>query len=422
MPRKVVFRKKQNKSTKQSKPPKSVEREVTIIGKALRGLGALGGGLAGGMLGQPAFGSAAGHGLGAALSKWMGYGDYTVSKNSITQRSSATIPAMHSNNQTVVVRHREFLTSIQGSNAFTVQQAFILNPGVNSTFPWLSGIADRFQEYKVLGMVYHYVPTSGTFNGSTAALGSVMFQTSYRATDVAPLSKAEMLNEYWASETVPYETLAHPIECDPKENPFAVHYVRNSNATGVIEPLMYDLAKTFVATSGMTNTDVVGDIWVTYEIELKKPLVASPVVAIPTYLSITFDNFTFADLFSNPYTVFTGDASTFSFSGNNITFPNAVQKYAVTLRLTAALITQTGSPSWGWPNPVVISGPGIVTNIDTVTSNIGDVMFNALLLSSANAIFYQFGVSTTGSCVVSVPSYSATIADPSALVVSITPF
>jgi membrane-bound metal-dependent hydrolase YbcI (DUF457 family) len=150
-------------------------------------------------MGQAGLGGSAGHGLGAALSKWLGYGDYTVAKNSIVQRSSASIPVMHSANQSVVIRHREFVTSIQGSTAFTVQNQLVLNPGILETFPWLSGIADRFQEYKVLGLVYHYVPTSGTFNGSSAALGSVMFQTTYRATDTAPTSKAEMLNEYWAS-------------------------------------------------------------------------------------------------------------------------------------------------------------------------------------------------------------------------------
>lgn len=292
-PRRLVVQPKKGK--KQKKPTTS--EEIGFIGKALRGLGSLGGSTLGALVGAPGAGGAVGSSLGAAMSKWLGAGDYTVGKNTLVQRASANIPMMHNTGQTVTVRHREFIGSINGSANFEVKYALPLNPGMAATFPWLSKIASRFQEYEFKGLVFHYVPTSGTFNGSTAALGTVMLQTTYRSTDAAPTSKVEILNEYCANETVPFETMVHPIECDPRENPFAVHYVR-AGATVGSEPLMYDIGTTFVATQGMFDTGVVGDLWATYEVELKKPLITSSVLASASYYARTFGGPTSSSFFS----------------------------------------------------------------------------------------------------------------------------
>jgi hypothetical protein len=255
------------------------KQEVTAIGQALRALGGLGGGYAGSYLGNPGLGAAAGTGFGAMVSKWLGQGDYTVSANSLLNsvRPDGTIPSMHKDGQSIVVRHKEFLGEITGSTAYTVQKRFSINPGDPSTFPWLAAIAAQYTEYKVRGMIYHYIPTSGMAVSTTnPALGSVMIQTSYRATEDAPVSKVEMMNEYWATEARPSEAFCHPIECDPKENPFNVQYIRSASVASTENVLMYDLGVTTVATSGCpASGNVLGDLWCTYEIELKKPKLAN---------------------------------------------------------------------------------------------------------------------------------------------------
>jgi hypothetical protein len=236
------------------------------------------------MLGVPMAGGSLGTSLGGALSRWLGAGDYAVGSNTVVQRSlkaASSIPSMHNDAQSIVVRHKEYLGEVRSSQAFSVQQSFPLNPGDVTTFPWLNGIAVRFQEFKIRGMVFHYIPTSGSAVSSlNAALGSVMLQTSYRATDVPPGSKVELLNEYCSNEVVPCESMAHPIECDPKENPFNVMYVRSGALPTGENLLMYDLGITHLAVSGCQTTgNPIGDLWVTYEIELKKPLIASNVTS-----------------------------------------------------------------------------------------------------------------------------------------------
>lgn len=296
----------QPQSKNKSKKAKVKQQELTRLGSALRALGGLGGGAVGGLIGMPSAGASVGSGLGAALSKWLGSGDYQVSSNSMvsSMKASGSIPLMHKNDQSVMVRHKEFIGEIKSSVDFKVQYSLELNPGMADTFPWLSNIARNYQEYRFKGVIFHYVPTSGSAVASTNnALGSVMMQTSYRATDTPPDSKRELLNEYWSTETAPFETTCHPIECNPSENPFNIQYVRQVALPEGDNLLMYDLGVTHVAVSGQQANDVVlGDLWVTYEVELKKPIlysnVTSPGIALfgfDTPDSTTVKNGTYLD-------------------------------------------------------------------------------------------------------------------------------
>lgn len=323
----VKIMKKNNKSAKRNTnaaaaqaAKKKKNQEMTVLGGALRSLGGLGGAALGGLFGAPSFGSAAGTSLGAAISKWLGSGDYEVSQNSVVTKASTSVPMMHKTDQSVIIRNREFIGAISGASSFTNQLSLPLNPGMSQTFPWLSGVAARFQEYKIRGLVFHYVPTSGTaVSGTNSALGSVMFQTSYRATDSAPTSKAELLNEYWSSESVPSEAFCHPIECDPKENPFNVQYVRTENIPAEDSRLMYDLGTTYVAVAGQQGTNTVGDLWVTYEVELKKPVTSSNVTLLSPTMSAVFTSPTSATVFPSTYTA-TGSITVASVAAKTITF------------------------------------------------------------------------------------------------------
>lgn len=280
------------KSVAKKKTTKRAKDEVTRLGSALRTLGGLGGGALGNVFGYAEEGRGIGNSLGATISRWLGSGDYAVSSNSLVQRvgaGSPAIPAMHKTGQAITVRHKEFVCSVKGSIGYAVQRFFLLQPGDSNTFPWLSGLASRYQQYRIKGMVFHYVPTSGTaVSGSNPALGAVMLQTSYRVNDTPPTSKAEMMNEYWASEAAPSESFCHPIECDPRENPFSVHYIRDAPVPANDSPMMYDIGVTYVATQGMPGDgNIVGDLWVTYEIELTKPMVLSSVTGNVGYTVIS---------------------------------------------------------------------------------------------------------------------------------------
>jgi len=380
------------------------KKEMTRLGSALRALGGLGGGALGSFIGQPAMGTSLGTSLAASLSKWLGSGDYAVSSNSIVQRTlngSDSIPAMHNTGQSITVRHKEFLGEIRGSTTFTVQQEFSLNPGLSTTFPWLNDIAKKFQEYRVKGMVFHYVPTSGSAVSTTnPALGSVMLQTTYRASDTAPASKVEMLNEYWSSEACPCEAFAHPIECDPKENPFSTQYVRGGLIPATDNILMYDLGKTFVATSGMPATgNVVGDLWITYEIELRKPVLNSSVSESQEWAKWSGLAPTNSSMFGTTTIVNTGNLP-ISITNNVVTFPKgAVGRW---------LFTYYANPLTDFTGTNLASAPTLVNCFPAFIDATATAAHKGSQLSGADAggCYMLQGISIVDPAVVATVTFS----------------
>jgi hypothetical protein len=184
---------------------------------------------------------------------------------------------MHNSGQSIIVRHKEFVGDVYSSTGvpsiFGVHAEYVLNPGLSGSFPWLSTVAQNFVEYTWRGIVYHYVPTSGMSVASTnTGLGSVMMATNYRATAPSYTNKQTMLNEFFASDARPSEPFIHPIECDPKENPYNVQYVRVGDVPAGEDQKTYDLGVTTVATVGTPAAGInLGEIWVSYEVELRKP-------------------------------------------------------------------------------------------------------------------------------------------------------
>jgi hypothetical protein len=184
---------------------------------------------------------------------------------------------MHNSGQSVVVRHKEYLGDVfSGTGAptvFSINSSYALNPGLAASFPWLASVAANYQEYTWKGIVYHFVSTSGNATGANTSLGTVAMATNYRSTAPAYTSRLTMLNEYFATDAKPSEDFVHPIECDPKENPFNVQYVRSTAVPAGEDPKTYDLGTTTIATQGMqTAGENLGELWVSYEVELRKPI------------------------------------------------------------------------------------------------------------------------------------------------------
>ncbi len=361
-----MAKKKQTKIVIQAKPAKKKTKQKTknttnptLLGSALRSLGAWGGGALGTYFGNPVVGASAGAGLGAAISRWLGSGDYSVSSNSLVSRfkGSGAIPMMHSSNQSIVVRHREFVCDVisPSTSAYTISQTFPLNPGLEKTFPWLSTIANNFQEYSFKGVIFHYVPTSGDSVASTnTSLANVMLHTNYRSTDKLPQSKVELLNEYFACDSKASDSFCHPIECNPKENPYQIQYVRTGSVPYGEDSKTYDLGVTTLAISGAPASGVVlGELWVTYEVELKKPKasgflndglstcnVTSAYTSIPTNTTpLAFFNNPVAKIYDNSLGISVPDGST-------ITFPSgSAGDYEITVVFSssASITTFTGA-------------------------------------------------------------------------------
>lgn len=215
----------------------------------------------------------------AALTVIKGHGDYTSQGTpgaaglGVPQFSNVKAEA----NGNIRFAHREYLQDVISTTTFT-NTAYAVQPGLASSFPFLAAIASNFEQYRFHGLVYYYRTMSGTAVGSTStALGSIIMATQYNSLSPAFSTKSEMENYQFAVSGVPCYDLQHIVECDKKETPVNVMYVRTGGVPTGADERMYDLGTFNLATAGMqaASNNVVGELWVSYDVEMIKPRVPS---------------------------------------------------------------------------------------------------------------------------------------------------
>jgi len=120
-----------------------------------------------------------GRGIGSGVGGFFGSGQYKLKENVCW---SNQVPVMHSNDESVIFRHRELICDINESVLFTIN-TFQLNPGLSTTFPFLSNIAQNFQEYHFNGLIFEYKSTAAMslVSGTNIAMGTIMMGAQYRA-------------------------------------------------------------------------------------------------------------------------------------------------------------------------------------------------------------------------------------------------
>jgi len=214
---------------------------------------------------------------GAAFAKLLGFGSYNVKQNSILSEGQS--PAvMHSGSNKFRIRHREYIQDIVSSsvvNAFQLN-SYAINPGLQQVFPWLSAIATQFEEYRILGMVFEFKTLYADAIASSAAnssIGGVIMATDYNANNPNFINKQQMDNTQYTVSDKPSNSFYHPVECNPRETPLPMLYIRNGALDANIDQKTYDLGVFQVASFGIASTSVtLGELWCSYEIELSKPI------------------------------------------------------------------------------------------------------------------------------------------------------
>jgi len=199
-----------------------------------------------------------------------GQGDYEVRSNTLV--NPVSVPDFGT--QSVRITHKEYLGNIHGSGEFQHQE-YPLNPGLSTTFPWLSGIARNYQQYRLNGVIFQYVSTSAFALGSTnSALGKVMIATNYNAEDDPFENTVGMLATQFSNYCRPADSIMHAIECSPLEVPSNVYYVRTDIDGQTKDKRLTDLGFTQVSTEGMQSTTEVGGLWISYDVTLLKPILS----------------------------------------------------------------------------------------------------------------------------------------------------
>lgn len=219
-----------------------------------------------------------GGGVGTSLGDWganvLGLGDYKIESNSLMDGVTG-VPRMHAGNRSVRISHREFLSDITGSIGFQ-NRVYTINPGSQSTFPWLSNIAYMFQSYKLHGLIFEFVSSSAdALNSVNTALGTVVLGTQYNVALPNFVNKPEAEAHEFTCSSRPSKSLIHPIECDPKDQVMDHLFTRTGVLPAGQDYQFYDWGNFQFMTVGMQAAATIGELWVSYDIEFLKPRIQS---------------------------------------------------------------------------------------------------------------------------------------------------
>jgi hypothetical protein len=233
---------------------------------------------AGGFLGGPL-----GAKLGAGLSAITGYGDYSVSENSIEKVSTSVdmVPQFSRSDHSVRVAHREFIRDIKVPEDPTNfnNTTEVINPANSSLFPWLAKMSLLYTQYKIHGMVFTYKSMSTNFS-TGGPLGTVVMATNYNVNDKQFENKIQMENSEFSVSCNPSQSLIHAIECDPRFSGLQTLYVRDPASSTQVDSdaRFFDFGRYQFATTGLPGVvgTVMGELWVSYDIEFMKPVIGTP--------------------------------------------------------------------------------------------------------------------------------------------------
>jgi hypothetical protein len=220
--------------------------------------------------------------VGSSIGSWLGkkagslfrsitgLGTYAVTKNSLMANPNDP-PVLTNTKGGTRIQHREYITDITGSSTFTLTP-FSINPGVAATFPWLSGCALNFEEYILHGLVFEFKSTSASaLNSTNTALGTVIMATEYNVVNANYTNKRDMENYVYSTSCSPDTSALHPVECARDINVLSELFIRNTIPPSGTDLRFSDIGKFQIATVGMQASANIGELWVTYDVELIKP-------------------------------------------------------------------------------------------------------------------------------------------------------
>jgi hypothetical protein len=176
------------------------------------------------------------------------------------------MPRQSTRNGATRVKHREYVQDIDGSAAYAVQSLSV-NPGLPSLFPWLSRLASRYEKYRFHDLKFHYEVAD-----ATSGKGTFMCALDYDASDDLPSNKSVFMSYHGAVRSAPWQDVTFHSS---RANMSQQRFVRvGSKPTGT-DIKLYDLGNFLLGRKGQVGSDMIGELYVEYDVELFVPTAES---------------------------------------------------------------------------------------------------------------------------------------------------
>lgn len=161
------------------------------------------------------------------------------------------------------IQHSEFYANLSGATTFTAQSVS-LNPGLASTFPWLSSLANNFESY-----VFHSLRVVFRTMKGTSTNGEVILSIDFDAADEVPGSKQVMFSYEGTVKSAPWENLMYSASKGNLRKSLT-YYTREGAITNT-DVKTYDVGNMILAVDACADTSIIGDIFLEYDVELMTP-------------------------------------------------------------------------------------------------------------------------------------------------------
>lgn len=175
-------------------------------------------------------------------------------------------PSISTRGGDIVIRHRELMLDISTSGGGELVRTYTeANPGLYTSFPWLSRIASRFESYTFTYLAYEYVPMCSSTTPGCLTIGPDYDVSDYIPEDIITVSSFP--NAVRTSLWQPCKMV-----CDPRLlTKLVKERMVRSDDVDAVDMKLYDAACTYFFTYGSNASTVVGSMWVEYEIVLRTP-------------------------------------------------------------------------------------------------------------------------------------------------------
>jgi hypothetical protein len=187
---------------------------------------------------------------------------------------------------TIIMSRREYISDVYAPPFINGEdgalfpfslQSFNLNPGLEKTFPFLSQIAQNYEEYEFIQMIFTFRSTTTDIGSSTSGqCGSIIMATNYNAAAPPFATKNTMMEYMGAMSCKATESMLHGVECDPAKLSLPANglYTRANPVITGQDLKTYDHGLFQIAVANAPSTyanQVLGELWISYTVKLRKP-------------------------------------------------------------------------------------------------------------------------------------------------------
>lgn len=200
------------------------------------------------------------------------------------------------NKKRIIVEESEYIgevlslgSDLTPAGPYTNVYVLPCNPGQAMTFPWLYTIAKNYEKYRFLALKFIYKPEVTEFSVTGSNTGKVILSADYDASDAPPSSKQQQEDTDPHTDGMPYQSILLSLDPSEMHRNSDAKYVRPAGLPGSADIKTYDCANFTISVQGQSgNVQTLGELHVSYIVELSVPVLENNVIQAPLNYSVTW--------------------------------------------------------------------------------------------------------------------------------------